>query len=96
MVNFTKYSDIIVIAFLSILVGMFVAQEWINPIINTISSYLFDLFLPGISVVILLFGGVHDASEIHVVLGVLVQSLVLWILLKLIYKKALLKKDDKY
>lgn len=87
MIKFPKHFDLVVIAALSVFVGLFVALEWDGSFMSSISSGLFTLFLPGITFVVFLFGGFHDANEVHVVLGVLVQILVLWFLLKLLYKK---------
>ncbi len=82
-----KIGEVVIVLLLSFPLGIFVALDWKNSILNLVSTYLFELFLPSISIVIVLFGGFHQANEFQVTLGVVLQLLLLWLVFRFILKK---------
>ncbi len=69
----------------SLLVGIFVATKFYNYFLDLVASALFVVFLPGIMVVVTLGGGRENTSEVHMVLGVALQLMImLWLIRKLI------------
>lgn len=88
-----KIKENIIVLILALVVGVFVAIDWDVLMLKQISSGLFSFFIPGISVVVFLSGGFHQASEIHVVIGVALQIILLWWMIQIVYRAINKKKD---
>ncbi len=81
-----KTIEYIYVIIISTAIAWYIIFDWTNDILNIISSLLFKFFLPVVSAVIIVTGGFHEASEYHVVIGVILQMLLLWFILKFIIK----------
>ena len=84
--NINKIETISVLS-VSLIIGVFVAYQWDNSLVEQVSSAMYTLFLPGILAIITIGSGFHGSNEAHIVLGVVVQFLLLWLLAKYLYIK---------
>lgn len=84
-----KLMEFISVLFASFLTGIFVSHEWDQVILLKISSIMFSFFLPsclpGIVAVMALGGDYDNVSETHFILGVMLQGVFLWLLVRVIY-----------
>lgn len=61
-------------------------SNWIGECCGALVDRLFVLLLPGMFVAVVIGGGVHSATRVHGVIGIVVQFVALWAIVRLLMK----------
>jgi len=74
----SNYVEKLFITIIAIILAVLTAIQWDTPFLETTSSILFQIFLPGIWVAMQFSGGPHNASELNVMIGVFLQVIFVY------------------